>query len=238
MIAAMNRKILVVDDDSFIRECCVELLTGAGYSVDAAEDGIEAIKRLENGVYDLVISDVTMPRLNGIGLYLKVEQEHPYLANRFLFITGAVPSDSESAALLMRRRASILVKPFEPSALIQKAALLTLLPLSEHFRTPGVDMRRQERIYCFSDCILFTDGSSADGIAAKALDISPNGICVRYPGPPLAMLKKIGLQLKSRSIERRGLIRWSKDSNGFATSGIEIEEPLELSSILETEHRA
>lgn len=234
----MNRKILVVDDDSFIRECCMELLTAAGYSVDTAKDGLDALKRLNSGVYDMVISDITMPELSGIGLYLKVEKYHPYLTNRFLFITGVVPTDPESAAVLTRRQGSVLVKPFEPSALIQKAALMTLVPLSEYFRTPGADMRRQKRISCFAECIVFPNGSPINGIEAKALDISPNGICVRYPGQPLEMLRKIAIHLKTRSIERTGLIKWSKGSNGFATSGVEIDEPLELTAIQGSEQRA
>lgn len=242
----MNRKILVVDDDTFIRECCAELLTGAGYSVDTADNGLAALKRLDAGVYDMVISDVTMPGLNGIGLYMKVEKEHHYLASRFLFITGVVPSDPESAAILTARKAAVLVKPFEPSALIQKVALMTLTPLSEYLRAPGVNMRRQERIFCFFECMVFPDEAPVNGIEARALDISANGFCVRYPGPPLEILKKVALRLKTQSmdlpmgylLERRGVVRWSKGSNGFATSGVEIEEGMNLSAIKGIEHRA
>ncbi len=238
----MNRKILVVDDDPFIRECCAELLAGAGYSVDTAEDGLAALKRLDAGIYDMVISDVTMPGLNGIGLYTKIEKEHPYLVSRFLFITGVVPSDQESAAVLTARNAALLAKPFEPSALIQKVAFMTFMPLSEYFRAPGVSMRRQERIFCFLECMVFPDEAPVNGIEARALDISANGFCVRYPGPPLEILKKVALRLKTESmaysLERRGVIRWSKGSNGFATSGVEIKEGMDLSAIQGIEHRA
>ena len=62
----MDKKILVVDDEAGMRLALSEVLKRCGYQVAAAHDGIEALRQLEVGCFDLVISDVKMPRMDGI----------------------------------------------------------------------------------------------------------------------------------------------------------------------------
>lgn len=64
----MAKKVLVVDDDLFIRELYEEVLKDEGYDVDAAVDGEEGLKKLQNGGYDLVLLDVMMPKKDGLGV--------------------------------------------------------------------------------------------------------------------------------------------------------------------------
>ena len=60
--------ILVVDDDRGVRRALVDALRDADYAVDEASDGLMALKQSARQVSDLVLSDVRMPRLDGIGL--------------------------------------------------------------------------------------------------------------------------------------------------------------------------
>lgn len=115
----MKKRVLVVDDDSSIRVLCAEALGLAGYVVDKATNGSEALKNLSWLQYDLVISDVDMPVLDGIGLYRNILKEHSYLKDRVLFITGSVTDDKLSALGLMNHR--YLVKPFKVSNLLDIA---------------------------------------------------------------------------------------------------------------------
>ena len=64
--AARRRRILVVDDSLTVRELERKLLTGRGYAVDVAIDGVDGWNTVRTGDYDLVISDVDMPRMDGI----------------------------------------------------------------------------------------------------------------------------------------------------------------------------
>ncbi len=59
--------VLVVDDSRFVRGYVVELLSAAGYEVDQAEDGSSALKRLDARSYDVVVTDLNMPTLDGFG---------------------------------------------------------------------------------------------------------------------------------------------------------------------------
>jgi two-component system, chemotaxis family, sensor histidine kinase and response regulator WspE len=69
------RRILVVDDSITVRELERQLLEGRGYAVDVAVDGIDGWNAVRSGDYDLVISDVDMPRMDGIGLVRSIKQD-------------------------------------------------------------------------------------------------------------------------------------------------------------------
>ena len=60
------KRVLVVDDSLTVREVEKRLLESRGYTVDIAIDGVDAWNTVRTGSYDLVISDVDMPRMNGI----------------------------------------------------------------------------------------------------------------------------------------------------------------------------
>ncbi len=72
---AKAKKILVVEDSPMYRKMEVDLLEGIGYEVDVAHHGEEGIEKLKNNNYDLVITDIEMPHLNGFDFAKKVRQE-------------------------------------------------------------------------------------------------------------------------------------------------------------------
>lgn len=100
----------MVDDDEFVRDVCSQVLTEAGYGVETAANGIEALESLSGSVYDLVISDMDMPRLDGISLYFCALRDHPYLKDRFLFMTGNPSQEAQS--VLSGLNKIYLLKPF------------------------------------------------------------------------------------------------------------------------------
>lgn len=72
---APRKRILVVDDSITVREVERKLLEGAGYVVDVAVDGMDGLNALRMGQYDMLITDVDMPRMNGIELVKTVRQD-------------------------------------------------------------------------------------------------------------------------------------------------------------------
>lgn len=62
----MGEKILIVDDDKFIRELYVEVLRGEGYAIESAVDGEDGFNKLKEGGYDLVLLDLMMPKMDGL----------------------------------------------------------------------------------------------------------------------------------------------------------------------------
>jgi PAS domain S-box-containing protein len=87
-----GKRILVVDDEEVIVELYVQLLQALGHSIDTASTGLEALRKIEQNTYDLVISDIKMPKMNGIQLFEKAALAKPGMRNRFIFITGDMNS--------------------------------------------------------------------------------------------------------------------------------------------------
>ena len=70
-------KILVVDDDEGSREVFCKLLTSAGYAVQSAYDGLDAIRHMEKTQFNVVLTDVCMPHMDGIELLTKIRDRWP-----------------------------------------------------------------------------------------------------------------------------------------------------------------
>jgi DNA-binding NtrC family response regulator len=104
------RRILVVDDDAAVRRFLMRYLARQGYQVYPAEDGIEALAVLRHTAVDFALIDLDMPRMSGIELVQRCEDEFPDL-------TYVIMSGEPDAVLLAERKLSLrsilLRKPFE-----------------------------------------------------------------------------------------------------------------------------
>jgi PAS domain S-box-containing protein len=104
--------ILVVDDEALILDLMVDVLGERGYRVDTAEDGREACRKLGERSYDLVLTDVRMPNMNGIELYSRILATQPEMVGRFLFMTGDLIT-KETTDFLAAARACSIPKPLD-----------------------------------------------------------------------------------------------------------------------------
>jgi CheY-like chemotaxis protein len=77
----MAKKILFVDDDLYIRDLYEEVLKEKGYIVETAINGEEGLAKLQQGGYDLVLLDVMMPTLDGIGVLEALQKTPPKAPN-------------------------------------------------------------------------------------------------------------------------------------------------------------
>ena len=109
------KQILVVDDHADIRFMLTELLRINGYSIEEASDGEEALTRIRSGRFDLVITDIHMPGMNGDSLIRNARKELPNLP--FVIMTSVV--FPELAAEWSRLKPSaIFSKPFKVERLL------------------------------------------------------------------------------------------------------------------------
>lgn len=112
-------KILIVDDAENVRYSLRTSLEDAGYAVDEAVDGEEALTRLQSSAFDLVIADVWMPRLNGIDLLQRMRAISPNTPV-FVITGGAARIPIESTAAMARTWGAdhVFYKPFDNEDLI------------------------------------------------------------------------------------------------------------------------
>jgi CheY-like chemotaxis protein len=83
-----RRRALVIDDERDIAELIAEMLTREGFAAEVATSGEEALAELRRRSYDLVLSDVRMPDLDGPALLRRLQSDWPALAERLIFVTG------------------------------------------------------------------------------------------------------------------------------------------------------
>lgn len=108
-------RILVVEDEPGVRDFVKRGLLSVGYDVVVAEDGQQALERLEKTAFDLMITDIVMPGVDGIALTLKVAATWPAL--RILMMTGYA-TERQRAYNLDTLRHTVLAKPFALKALL------------------------------------------------------------------------------------------------------------------------
>jgi two-component system response regulator FlrC len=107
--------VMVVEDDSELREALNETLTLAGYHVATAEDGQAALQQMDDQPFDLVVSDIQMPRMDGHSLLKKIKGLHPELPVMLMTAYGSI----QQAVDAMRDGAiDYMVKPFEAEVLV------------------------------------------------------------------------------------------------------------------------
>ena len=125
-------KALVVDDEPVIRSLYAEVLEAMGFKVDTASNGVEGLERLKAGAYNLIISDIRMPKLTGIEFLLGSDRVRPGSQERFIFTTGVLDSLNTHEYMIATERPCIM-KPAKVDQIQQ-----TILEfLREHGTSPS-----------------------------------------------------------------------------------------------------
>ena len=107
----MTARILVVDDEEIVVRSCMRILASGGYDLDSAAEGAEAVRKIDERPFDLVILDIMMPRMDGIEVLRRVKESHP--DTEVVMVTGL--SQIDSAVKCMKLGAfDYLPKPFDP----------------------------------------------------------------------------------------------------------------------------
>jgi len=110
----MSARILVVDDEEIVLRSCLRILGGGAYEVESAQDGREALQKIEEGHFDILVLDIMMPKIGGLEVLQRVKESHPDID--VIMITGL--SEIETAVQAMKLGAfDYLPKPFDPDEL-------------------------------------------------------------------------------------------------------------------------
>src|SRR4026209_27651 len=105
-------RVLVPDDQEHMRELMAEALSADGHTVDPAEDGMAALKLLDQQTYDLVVSDLQMPQVDGPKLYEDIRKRRPDAVPHFIFIAGEDEAPGY-VRFLSDSKVPVVTKPFK-----------------------------------------------------------------------------------------------------------------------------
>jgi signal transduction histidine kinase len=112
--------VLVIEDEAALGAAVAESLQDAGFVVDRASDGLEALDRVKQQHFDLIICDLKMPRVGGMQFYRELESSRPEMSRRIVFVTGDV-AGTDAERFLEETGARWLAKPFRLKDLLRVA---------------------------------------------------------------------------------------------------------------------
>ena len=110
-------QILIVEDDEAMREFLLEAISRSGYYVEAVPDGTEALLRVESGQFDLLLTDIRMPGLDGLELVRQARRHDPALG---VLLVTAYAQDALDINDLEGSKTDVLSKPFNLNELIHR----------------------------------------------------------------------------------------------------------------------
>ena len=206
-------KMLFVEDEECIRDLASEVFMESGYKVETATNGMEALEKLWGTVFDVVVTDIMMPKLDGIELYYSAIRENPYLKDRFIFTTG-LPS-LKTVSFLAQTNCPHLYKPYQITDLIKTVESL------QESKIECAEKRFAKRFDLVTEGLL-TDElvNKHSPLVVETQDISKSGVRLKYFGVPLVKDVKVELNLRAMDIKRHAKVVWSNTVNERSFSGL------------------
>ena len=108
----------MVDDDPEVSDVLAQWLAADGHQPVAATDGAAALDLIRRERFDLILTDIRMPRLDGPSLYRELKRQDPELARHLIFMTGDTLSP-DVAQMLAASGLPSVAKPFDPEEVLR-----------------------------------------------------------------------------------------------------------------------
>lgn len=119
----MSKRVLVVDDSAIVRNIHSFMLKSGGFEVVEASNGYEAMEKLLESQFDLVVTDVNMPKMDGYSLCEAIRKESQYAETPIIIIS--TESEAEDKLRGFKAGANVyVIKPVKSEELIQNAKML------------------------------------------------------------------------------------------------------------------
>jgi hypothetical protein len=153
-----NKKVLIVDDDSSQLALTSEVAALAGLTYDICKNGIEAISLLQTNTYDLILTDIQMPKMGGFELLQSIKSNANQSHIPVIALSGR--TDTSYTEYQEVGFAGSLRKPYAPKELINLIAKVLSVNLTNYNGTAHNDHSLSDEQYSLSDLMLFAQGDS------------------------------------------------------------------------------
>lgn len=115
-----QQRILVVEDDLFLRELYADVLTAENYKVEMAQDGEEALQKIKVGGYDLILLDIIMPKMDGLEVMRQVQNSPPQTPNKCVVFLTNLDKDEEIKTALKLGNGYLIKSQITPGSLVEE----------------------------------------------------------------------------------------------------------------------
>jgi len=119
----MTLSVLAVDDSRTMRDMLRMALTGAGFSAVLAEDGVKGLAALDEGEFDVIITDINMPNMDGFSFISEVRKQDQYKTIPILVLTTEIAPELKAKARTAGATGWV-VKPFDAPKLVRALQLV------------------------------------------------------------------------------------------------------------------
>ena len=113
-------KILVVEDDQFLRELYADVLTTENFNVDVAINGQEGLSKMKEGGYDLVLLDIIMPEVNGFDIMTQIKTDPPKSPNKCVVFLTNLDNDEQIKQALKLGNGYLIKSQITPGNLVEE----------------------------------------------------------------------------------------------------------------------
>jgi DNA-binding response OmpR family regulator len=113
-------RILLVEDEQYLRELYQEILIEQGFKVETASEGEEGFNKLKQGGYDLVILDIILPKLNGLEIMRKIRSDPPLRPNKKVVFLTNLDKDEEIKEALQLGDGYFIKSQITPGSLVDE----------------------------------------------------------------------------------------------------------------------
>lgn len=114
------KKILIVEDEEYLRDLYVQILQDEGYSVDIARDGQEGYEKMRANGFDLVLLDVMLPKIDGLTILERLHNEHKQTNKKVILMTNLGQDSIIARALALGVQGYLVKSDYTPDQLLQE----------------------------------------------------------------------------------------------------------------------
>lgn len=116
----MAVRVLLIEDDLFLRDIYNDFLKGEGYEVALAVDGAEGLTKIKEGNWDMVLVDDNLPKMMGLDVLREARKIKPAPSKKFIFLTNSTESDDPTGERSALSDAYLVKSEYSPTQLIEK----------------------------------------------------------------------------------------------------------------------
>lgn len=120
---AAKTKVLVVEDDAFLREIYIDTLTRGGYEVDTAVDGDEGFEKIKKGGYALILLDIILPKQDGLQIVRTLKEDSSWKADSPIVFLTNLDNDGEIKQALQLGKGYLIKSQLTPADLLKEVKL-------------------------------------------------------------------------------------------------------------------
>src|SRR3990167_3975433 len=115
-----QKRILIVEDDLFLRELYTDVLSAEGYKVEGAADGEDALQKMKVGGYNLVLLDIIMPKMDGLSVMKQMQNSPPQAPNKCVVFLTNLDKDEEIRTALKLGNGYLIKSQITPGSLVEE----------------------------------------------------------------------------------------------------------------------